>query len=122
MRGAHPSCLVYWLYFYPVVFCIGIVSGERAICAVLHKSREYSFPFDGEGRDGGSRGSTQPMQQSSGLNYFAASGKAGSFPMSRASCWMISVPFVFAKSFLMRSIDATVCERSKLNHGTPLLS
>lgn len=51
--------------------------------------------------------------------YFAASGKAGNFPTSRASCWMMSVAFRFAASCLMRSMEANVCARSKLKAGTP---
>src|SRR5262249_23641995 len=54
--------------------------------------------------------------------YFAAVGNAGNLSMSRASCWMITVALRFAASFLMRSIDASVCARSKLNIGTPLVS
>jgi len=54
--------------------------------------------------------------------YFAAAGNAGSLPMSRMSCWMMTVALRFATICFMRSIEATVAARSKLNHGTPLLS
>jgi hypothetical protein len=40
--------------------------------------------------------------------YFAAAGNAGSLSMSRASCWMITLAFIFAAIFLIRSIDAKV--------------
>ena len=45
-------------------------------------------------------------------DYFAAAGKAGSLPMSRRSCWMITVAWRFAAIFFIRSSDATVCARS----------
>ena len=44
--------------------------------------------------------------------YFAAAGYAGSFSMSRASCWMMTFAFRFSEIFLIRSIDATVWARS----------
>jgi len=45
-------------------------------------------------------------------DYFASAGKAGSLPMSRRSCWMITVALRFAAIFFNRSSDATVCARS----------
>src|SRR5262245_3313965 len=51
--------------------------------------------------------------------HFAESGKAGSFPTSRASCWMITVAFVFAAIVFTRLIEAMVCARSVLKIGTP---
>ena len=53
----------------------------------------------------------QPLVPGNG-DYFAAAGKAGSLPMSRRSCWMITVALRFAAIFFIRSIDATVCARS----------
>ena len=55
--------------------------------------------------------SLQPLVPVNG-DYFAAAGKAGSLPMSRRSCWMITVALRFAAIFFIRSIDATVCARS----------
>jgi hypothetical protein len=55
-------------------------------------------------------------------NYSAAVGNAGNLSMSRASCWMISVALKVATIPFSRSIEASVCERSELNRGTPLLS
>ena len=55
--------------------------------------------------------SLQPLVPGMG-DYFAAAGKAGSLPMSRRSCWMITVALRFAAIFFIRSIDATVCARS----------
>src|SRR5262249_22428236 len=54
--------------------------------------------------------------------YFAAFGNAGSFPISRGSCWMITVAFRFFSIPLIRWIEAMVCARSKLKPGTPSLS
>ena len=51
--------------------------------------------------------------------YFAATGNAGSLPMSRGSCWMMTVAFRLAAIFLMRSSEAIVSARSKLKDGTP---
>ena len=45
-------------------------------------------------------------------SYFAAAGNAGSLPMSRESCWMMTVPFTFPTICFMRSIDASVAARS----------
>jgi len=56
------------------------------------------------------------------VDYFAAVGNVGNLSMSRASCWMISVALKVAMIPFSRSIEASVCERSELNHGTPLLS
>jgi hypothetical protein len=55
-------------------------------------------------------------------DHFAAVGNAGNLSMSRASCWIISVALKFPTIPFNRSIEASVCERSELNHGTPLLS
>ena len=49
----------------------------------------------------------------------AAAGNAGSFGMSRGSCWMMKVALRFFWICLMRSIDASVWARSKLKPGTP---
>src|ERR1041384_4173722 len=54
--------------------------------------------------------------------YFAAAGNAGSLPMSRMSCWMMTVAFRLATIPFMRSIEATVAARSKLKCGTPPVS
>jgi hypothetical protein len=54
--------------------------------------------------------------------YFAAAGNAGSLPMSRMSCWMMTVALRFATICFMRSIEATVAARSTLKLGTPPLS
>src|SRR5262249_27393863 len=65
----------------------------------------------------------KPQQHPSGRNhYFAAAGNAGSLPMSRMSCWMMTVAFTFPTICFIRSIEAIVAARSKLNAGTPLLS
>jgi hypothetical protein len=55
-------------------------------------------------------------------NYFANAVDTGNFSTSRASCWMMTVAFKFVAIFFRRSIDATVCARSKLNAGTPSVS
>ena len=55
--------------------------------------------------------SLQPLVPGNG-DYFAAAGKAGNLPMSRRSCWMITVALRFAATFFIRSIDATDCARS----------
>src|SRR5262245_28236059 len=62
------------------------------------------------------------MTVSSAWCYFAAAGNAGSLPMSRMSCWMMTVALRLAAICFIRSIEAIVAARSKLNHGTPLLS
>ena len=54
--------------------------------------------------------------------YFAAAGNAGNLSRSRASCWMMTVALEPATIFLTRSSDASVCERSVLKAGTPLVS
>ena len=54
--------------------------------------------------------------------YFAAAGNAGNLSRSRASCWTMTVAFEPATIFLTRSSDASVCERSVLKAGTPLVS
>ena len=54
--------------------------------------------------------------------YFAEAGNAGNLSTSRASCWMTTVALEPATIFLTRSSDASVCERSVLKAGTPLVS
>ena len=54
--------------------------------------------------------------------YFAATGNAGNLPMSRGSCWMMTVALRFAAIFLKRSTEASVAAWSVLNVVTPLSS
>src|SRR5262249_18657088 len=54
--------------------------------------------------------------------YFAEPGNAGNLPTSRAWCGMTPVALAPATIFLARSSEASVCERSVLNAGTPLVS
>ena len=54
--------------------------------------------------------------------YFADTGKTGSLPTSRSSCWMITVALRLAAIFLKRSSEPSVYVWSVLNIGTPLVS
>jgi GAF domain-containing protein len=52
------------------------------------------------------------MDFARGRLYRAAAGNAGSLPMSRGSCWMMTVAFRFFSICLMRSSEAMVSARS----------
>ena len=56
----------------------------------------------------------EPVGSSLGVarDYFAAAGNAGSLPMSRRSCWMMTVALRFPAIFFTRSSEATVAARS----------
>ena len=97
-RGRHCST--------PVEFRMD--PGLRRDDAIRH-SDASAFPGEGWGRNLSS-------------HHFAAAGNAGSLPMSRASCWMITVALRFLAMVLKRSNDASVSCRLVLNVGTPFVS